>query len=119
MLRITVRRSVAFRRVTISTYRVSISCYVRSLSFAKVKNLFQLSDQVKKEIFTPANFVTASRIVASPLITVAIINDRKELAIIGFVFCCVTDWLDGKDFLCRDSSISNLSFLLRILSSNI
>lgn len=48
-----------------------------------------------KEVYTIPNMITMSRIVSSPFLTYAIINDMKYTALIG---CCVfgfTDWLDG------------------------
>lgn len=48
-----------------------------------------------KEIYTIPNMITMSRIVSSPFLTYAIINDMKYSALIG---CCIfglTDWLDG------------------------
>jgi len=97
MIRITFRQTAALRRAAIfvNPDTHTLSSHVRAISFINIKKLFKISDQVKKEIFTPANLITASRIVASPIITVAIINDQKELAMLGFVYCCVSDWLDG------------------------
>ena len=48
-----------------------------------------------KEIYTIPNMITMSRIISSPFLTYAIINDMKYTALVG---CCIfglTDWLDG------------------------
>ena len=48
-----------------------------------------------KEINTIPNIITISRIIASPLISVAIAQDMKYAALGGCVVFGLTDWLDG------------------------
>ena len=48
-----------------------------------------------KEINTIPNIITMSRIVSSPLLTLAIVNDMKTAALCGCLAFAVSDWLDG------------------------
>ena len=51
--------------------------------------------QRNKEIYTIPNAITLSRIMATPFLTAAIVNDMKVVSLGG---CCIfffSDWLDG------------------------
>lgn len=48
-----------------------------------------------KEVNTIPNIITMSRIVSSPLLTLAIVNDMKTAALCGCLAFAVSDWLDG------------------------
>lgn len=50
---------------------------------------------LNKEINTIPNIITMSRIVSSPLLTLAIVNDMKTAALCGCLAFAVSDWLDG------------------------
>lgn len=54
-----------------------------------------LRSKWKTDIYTIPNMITASRILASPFLTYAIINDMKVAALTGCVVFGFTDWLDG------------------------
>lgn len=49
----------------------------------------------KTDICTIPNIITTSRILASPFLTYAIINDMKVAALTGCIIFGLTDWLDG------------------------
>lgn len=48
-----------------------------------------------ENIYTVPNLLTASRLVAAPVIGYFIINDQYALATLLFAYAGVTDWLDG------------------------
>ena len=51
--------------------------------------------RLTSEIYSIPNLITISRIAASPLITLAIVFDFKEIALYGCIFAAFSDWLDG------------------------
>ena len=59
----------------------------------KMKTKFKYN--MDKEIYTIPNMITMSRIISSPFLTYAIINDMKYSALIGCCLFGLTDWLDG------------------------
>lgn len=49
----------------------------------------------RKEVRTIPNMITASRIMASPLLGLAVANDMKVTALAGCLVFGISDWLDG------------------------
>jgi len=83
------------RRPVLSLRRAVLKSRSRFLSLQGAEREQGESLRLRKEIWTVPNMITISRIVASPCLAFAIVNDMKEVALIG---CCVagfSDWLDG------------------------
>jgi cardiolipin synthase len=55
----------------------------------------KISQEDLKRIWTVPNAITVCRIVASPLLGVAIAQDMKEVALCGCFVAAFSDWLDG------------------------
>lgn len=49
----------------------------------------------KSQLYTIPNMITISRMCCSPLLTLAIINDEKMIALGGCCVAAFSDWLDG------------------------
>lgn len=47
------------------------------------------------DIYSPPNIITMARILSSPLITIAIVYDYKQVALIGCIAAGISDWADG------------------------
>lgn len=46
-------------------------------------------------VYTVPNFITATRIISSPLLGTAIALDMKEVALAGCLYAALSDWADG------------------------
>lgn len=69
-------------------------------------------------VFTVPNAITISRILASPVLGVAIALDMKELALAGCLYAAVSDWADG--FIAKKfSQQSHLGSLLDPLADKL
>ena len=51
--------------------------------------------RVNKNINTIPNKITMSRIIASPILCMALVHDYRKVVLGGIVVCAFSDWLDG------------------------
>lgn len=93
-------RSLSSRRPD-STLKITIPRHDASIQqrFYSETNRREKSEEVEKdwskEYHTIPNYITISRIAASPLLTYAVIFDYKMYAFGGVLLFGFTDWLDG------------------------
>ena len=59
------------------------------------KNVIERKHGMNENIWNIPNILTLSRIISSPFLTYAIINDYKTIALAGCMISALTDWLDG------------------------
>ncbi|GBB94616.1 hypothetical protein RclHR1_02390022 [Rhizophagus clarus] len=62
--------------------------------------------QSKENIWTIPNYLTFSRLIASPIIGYFILNDQYDLALIAFIYAGFTDSLDG--FIARKYNMKTM-----------
>lgn len=74
--------SIKIRKYNHNIINKNISTYIKSL----------IND---KNINTIPNIITMSRIISSPLLSIAIAYDMKITALSGCIIFAFTDWLDG------------------------
>lgn len=95
-----IRKLIKFshRKVVVSSFHT----FPSRLAIAKVcptkRNVSsQSSDEsdTLRKFWTIPNIITITRMASCPLITMAIISDMKEAAILGCVAGAFSDWLDG------------------------
>ncbi|GET03747.1 CDP-diacylglycerol-glycerol-3-phosphate 3-phosphatidyltransferase [Rhizophagus clarus] len=96
---------------------------INSLSDARKKIIYPLSEsnlinskekiiqkirekQSKENIWTIPNYLTFSRLIASPIIGYFILNDQYDLALIAFIYAGFTDSLDG--FIARKYNMKTM-----------
>jgi len=57
--------------------------------------LHVFKDYYKDELWTTPNIITYTRMVCSPLLGWAVVNDHKNVALAGCAIAAFSDWLDG------------------------
>ena len=94
-------------QATICAYKKNIPRYLRCSTPIRLLSIKSGSEDASKDhfdaskraqlnrILTVPNAITACRILCSPLITYAIVEDMKEIALVGCVVAGISDWLDG------------------------